>query len=153
AAGEPGRAPAGRADAAPAPGARRRAGGRAGQGDRPGEGARGAGEEWRVAEPGPDVGLPRPQRGKSACSPRRTCSPLLPMRPALLLLALAASACGEEDRIFADSSTGYVRFEPPPVDVAAATSKMWMQWVSAPLDHDMDVLDLSGSQSLGGHHA
>jgi hypothetical protein len=27
------------------------------------------------------------------------------------------------------------------------------QYVQAPLDHDMDVLDVTGYQSLGGHHS
>lgn len=48
---------------------------------------------------------------------------------------------------------GYQRFEAAPVDVPSGTSTDWAQWVGGPLDQDYDVLDITGSQSIGGHHA
>ncbi|MGH7271667.1 MAG: hypothetical protein ACREJ3_14645 [Polyangiaceae bacterium] len=48
---------------------------------------------------------------------------------------------------------GYVRFTSDAVTVPADSSKQWIQWVQAPLDHDVDIVDIQGSQSPGGHHA
>jgi hypothetical protein len=48
---------------------------------------------------------------------------------------------------------GYMRFETQPVVVPAGSSNEWAQWVGGPLDQDYDVLDITGVQSSGGHHA
>lgn len=48
---------------------------------------------------------------------------------------------------------GYQRFEAAPVDVPSASSTDWAQWVGGPLEQDYDVIDITGSQSIGGHHA
>jgi hypothetical protein len=48
---------------------------------------------------------------------------------------------------------GYQRFETTPVEVLARSSEDWAQWVGGPLDQDYDVLDITGQQSEGGHHA
>jgi hypothetical protein len=50
--------------------------------------------------------------------------------------------------------SGYTRFVPPVMEnLAAGTDTMYCQYVQAPLDRDMDVLDVQGYQSLGGHHS
>jgi len=48
---------------------------------------------------------------------------------------------------------GYTRFEPPTITVEPGTSNQWVQYVAAPFDQDMDVVDLIGDQGPGGHHA
>jgi hypothetical protein len=48
---------------------------------------------------------------------------------------------------------GYQRFETTPVEVLARSSEDWAQWVGGPLDQDYDVVDITGQQSEGGHHA
>lgn len=48
---------------------------------------------------------------------------------------------------------GYRRFEPAPITVAPGVSGQWIQYVSLPLDQDMDVIDVIGEQGIGGHHA
>jgi hypothetical protein len=78
-----------------------------------------------------------------------------------LVALLVLAACGDEDRVFPPGSSAdpntpaadYVRYEAPPLQIEPGESKMWAQWVSAPLDHDIDVTDLLGSQGEGGHHA
>jgi hypothetical protein len=40
-----------------------------------------------------------------------------------------------------------------PVAVAAGEDVMWAEWVASPLDSDRDVIDVTGLQSKGGHHA
>lgn len=48
---------------------------------------------------------------------------------------------------------GYQRFEAEPVDVPSGTSTDWAQWVGGPLEQDYDVIDITGGQSVSGHHA
>jgi hypothetical protein len=48
---------------------------------------------------------------------------------------------------------GYQRFEPPAIEVEPGDSDDWAQWVGGPLDQDYDVIDIDGTQSVGGHHA
>lgn len=48
---------------------------------------------------------------------------------------------------------GYVRYVSQPLTVGPGQDVMWNEWVSAPQDRDMDVIDVSGRQSRGGHHA
>lgn len=50
-------------------------------------------------------------------------------------------------------AAGYQRFVPSPLDVPAGSSEDWAQWVGGPLDQDYDVIDITGAQSVGGHHA
>ncbi len=84
--------------------------------------------------------------------------------PTLLVAALAASslvACGAEDG--SDRTAG---FEPPPAPagyerivapivtgVQGGGDVTYCQYVKAPLDHDIDILDVKGYQSRMGHHA
>jgi hypothetical protein len=50
--------------------------------------------------------------------------------------------------------SGFTRFVAPVMEnLAAGTDTMYCQYVQAPLDHDVDVLDVEGYQSLGGHHS
>ena len=48
---------------------------------------------------------------------------------------------------------GYQRFDPPAIEVPVGASEDWAQFVGGPLDHDYDVVDVNGVQSVGGHHA
>jgi hypothetical protein len=49
---------------------------------------------------------------------------------------------------------GYTRLEVPVVhDLAPGSDTTFCQFIQAPLDHDVDVLDVEGFQSSGGHHA
>jgi hypothetical protein len=48
---------------------------------------------------------------------------------------------------------GYTRFITPTITgIAPGTDETWCQWLQAPLDHDVDVLNFQGLQSKGGHH-
>jgi hypothetical protein len=50
--------------------------------------------------------------------------------------------------------SGYTRFVPPVMEnLATGADTMHCQYVQAPLDRDMDVLDVQGYQSVGGHHS
>lgn len=49
---------------------------------------------------------------------------------------------------------GYTRLEAPVIaDVAPGDSVEMCQYIRAPFDRDLDVLDVGGYQTLGGHHA
>lgn len=48
---------------------------------------------------------------------------------------------------------GYVRFRTAPIEVGPGESGLWIQWVAPPMDQDMDIVDIQGTQSAGGHHA
>jgi hypothetical protein len=50
-------------------------------------------------------------------------------------------------------AAGYQRFETSPIDVPVGASDDWAQWVGGPFDQDYDVIDITGQQSVGGHHA
>jgi hypothetical protein len=51
-------------------------------------------------------------------------------------------------------SSGYTRLEVPVVkDLAPGSDATHCQYIQAPLDHDVDILDVEGFQSAGGHHA
>jgi hypothetical protein len=88
---------------------------------------------------------------------------MMGMRKALPLLVLVA-ACGGKSTGTPSSqfipgytpapvADGFTRFVLPPVKgIKAGDEAMWCQWVAAPADHDIDVLNVAGSQSAGGHH-
>jgi hypothetical protein len=67
--------------------------------------------------------------------------------------APSAGSSGASDLAMAPPADGYQRFEPEPIEVAAGESHDWAQWVGGPLDQDYDVVDITGAQSRGGHHA
>jgi hypothetical protein len=48
---------------------------------------------------------------------------------------------------------GFTRYETTPITVPPDQDVMWEEWVGAPIDSDMDVVSVTGKQSLGGHHA
>lgn len=48
---------------------------------------------------------------------------------------------------------GYERFVTEPVTVPPGGSGQWLQWVRAPFDHDVNIVDVIGKQGPGGHHA
>lgn len=50
-------------------------------------------------------------------------------------------------------SAGYTRIVAPDVNVDPGADTMVCQYVQAPLDHDVDILDVQGFQSAFGHHA
>ncbi len=67
-------------------------------------------------------------------------------RHALLLSFLAVGCAGED-------GDGYVHYETPPITLQPGESGQWVQYVAAPFDQDMDVIEVVGTQSQGGHHA
>jgi Copper type II ascorbate-dependent monooxygenase, C-terminal domain len=64
-----------------------------------------------------------------------------------------AGSGGASDLAMQPPAPGYQRFVPEPIEVAAGESNDWAQWVGGPLDKDYDVVDITGTQSRGGHHA
>lgn len=80
-----------------------------------------------------------------------------------LSLGLLLPACGGTDEsgapadgaAFGESEVpaGYQRFRPEPITVEPGESGLWAQWVAAPFDRDVDVVDIIGEQDKGGHHA
>src|SRR5689334_18467945 len=84
-------------------------------------------------------------------------------------LSLAVSACGSgaasapsdpksssETAAFTPPAPldGYTRFNAMKVtDIKPGEDVTRCQYVMAPVDHDMDVLDITGAQSKYGHHA
>jgi hypothetical protein len=74
----------------------------------------------------------------------------------LFTLALGSAAlagCSSDGEPADGPPEGYTRFRTPPITVQPGESGQWIQWVSAPLERDMDVVDVVGSQTAGGHHA
>jgi hypothetical protein len=82
-------------------------------------------------------------------------------------LSLAISACGSgTDAPDKTASPGTASFTPPPLkegyirfeamkvtDIKPGEDLTICQYVMAPVDHDMDVLHIDGTQSKFGHHA
>lgn len=66
------------------------------------------------------------------------------------LLALSFAACGTNSD---GPPAGYRRFDTSPIMIQPGTSGQWVQYVSKPLDQDMDVMDIIGEQGPAGHHA
>jgi hypothetical protein len=86
------------------------------------------------------------------------------MRTSLTFLLIAAIAgCGGENNGTEGTPAvpgakpapreGYQRYESTPVMLGAGRSMMIVQWVAPPVDRDMDIVDIVGWQSKGGHHA
>jgi hypothetical protein len=48
---------------------------------------------------------------------------------------------------------GYVRFMTTPMTLAPQQDILWEEWVSPPLTEDQDIIETTGMQSIGGHHA
>jgi hypothetical protein len=48
---------------------------------------------------------------------------------------------------------GYTRYMTAPMELEPSSSGLWAEWVSEPLDRDMDVVDIRGDQTVPGHHA
>jgi hypothetical protein len=73
------------------------------------------------------------------------------------VLAVASlTACGTDPEKKFDGELlpdGYVRYEASSVKLQPGETKQFVQWVSAPLDHDIEIVDIRGSQGPGGHHA
>lgn len=42
---------------------------------------------------------------------------------------------------------------PPVMDIQPGQESMWCQWVSEGFDREMDILEVTGAQGVGGHHA
>src|SRR5689334_14049812 len=71
----------------------------------------------------------------------------------LLAATLLAGAGACTDLPTDGPPEGYLRFEPTPIPLPAGSSGQWVQYVSAPLTEDMDIVDIIGEQRPGGHHA
>lgn len=55
---------------------------------------------------------------------------------------------------FPPPAEGYTRFVAPVIEgIAPGTDVTHCQYIQAPLDRDIDVMDAEGYQSEGGHHA
>jgi hypothetical protein len=50
-------------------------------------------------------------------------------------------------------AAGYVRYVSEPISVGPGEDVIWNEWITPPQDQDMDVIDVLGRQSRGGHHA
>jgi hypothetical protein len=76
------------------------------------------------------------------------------MRSMALALVLLA-ACGTDNTQYGGVllDDGYIRYSASPVELMPGETAQFVQWVSPALDHDVDVVAVRGSQSLGGHHA
>jgi hypothetical protein len=72
---------------------------------------------------------------------------------ALGLVLLAA--CGTDNTQYGGEvlDDGFLRYEASPVRLQPGETKQFVQWVSPALDHDVDVVEVRGSQTRGGHHA
>jgi hypothetical protein len=76
------------------------------------------------------------------------------------LCCLPLLACGSSDAQSPSGTpsektvpAGFERFITEPVTIPPGTSSEWLQWVMAPLDHDVNIVDVMGKQGPGGHHA
>jgi hypothetical protein len=81
---------------------------------------------------------------------------LSPMRcPLLVFGSLLVVACGSEpvDLESDEPLPGYTRFTVPSIWVEPGESGLWATWVAAPQDRALDIVDVQGTQSKGGHHA
>jgi hypothetical protein len=101
-----------------------------------------------------------------ACS-SNTDAPVESARGGDSASAAGSVAVSKADRATTDSSSaaakpweppppsaGYTRLEVPMVhDLTPGSDNTFCQFIQAPLDHDVDVLDVEGFQSSGGHHA
>jgi hypothetical protein len=48
---------------------------------------------------------------------------------------------------------GYTRYVTPPIDnIQPGDGTLWCQWIAAPSDADLNVVDIRGEQSKYGHH-
>ncbi|HEY5923222.1 MAG TPA: hypothetical protein VIV11_16195 [Kofleriaceae bacterium] len=76
------------------------------------------------------------------------------MRAVLLGLVLVIGCSADEDSFGGERlSDGFIRYKADSVRLQPGETKQFVQWVSAPLDRDMDVISVRGSQGPGGHHA
>ncbi len=70
-----------------------------------------------------------------------------------VLVAATAAACSPDSHPVDGPPEGYVRYRTAPITVQPGESGLWAQWVSAPIDSNLDVVDVIGTQTGGGHHA
>jgi hypothetical protein len=77
---------------------------------------------------------------------------LAAMKPrACLLLSLAfAIACSDDNN---GPAPGFTRYTTPTITLQPGESGVWVQWVAPALDHDVDIVDVTGWQGPAGHHA
>src|SRR5262245_61532317 len=69
------------------------------------------------------------------------------------LTAAAAAGCSSDSGPVDGPPEGYTRFRTTPNTLQPGDAGLWSQWVSAPLDHDVDLVEVVGTQTAGGHHA
>jgi hypothetical protein len=75
------------------------------------------------------------------------------MIPMVAVLTFTGCGGGAHSDSSSGPAEGYVRYEVAPVTLQPGESGMWIQWVAAPFDRDRNVVDLTGHQGKGGHHA
>lgn len=74
----------------------------------------------------------------------------------VLVGILGVAACGTDAPTKFDGELlddGYIRYTPQSVTLQPGETRQYVQWVSGPIDHDVDMIDVRGSQGPGGHHA
>lgn len=69
---------------------------------------------------------------------------------ALILIAACASETPPPDD---GPPAGYTRYVTTPITIEPGQSGQWVEWVADPVGVDMDVIEIIGAQSAGGHHA
>jgi hypothetical protein len=70
------------------------------------------------------------------------------------LVVVTASCAGDETVLGGEPlPDGYIRYKSTPVDIAPGETAQYVEWVSPPVDRDLDLVDVRGSQTVGGHHA
>jgi hypothetical protein len=80
------------------------------------------------------------------------------LRSLSIVSSLALFACGEPSPYIEGfdppERPGYTRYVTPIIkDIAPGTDDMWCQWLAPPAEADLDILEMLGDQSIGGHHA
>lgn len=88
------------------------------------------------------------------------------MKKLLITMTLGLAACGNADDGSATAgdppdsvwsqptpAEGYTRFEPQTIEVAPGEDGTWCQWLTAPAEADIDIMDITGEQPYPGHHA
>lgn len=91
------------------------------------------------------------------------CSDAAPITPSASTGGAASGATGSAsgatgnypgaDIGMAPVAPGYVRFMTTPMTVAPGQDVFWEEWVAPPLTDDLDIIETTGKQSEGGHHA
>lgn len=90
----------------------------------------------------------------SVCAALTGCADEAADASASSALRAEAAPSAASDGAFPPPAAGYTRFVAPVMkDIKPGTDIMHCQYIQAPLDRDIDIIDVQGYQSEGGHHA